>query len=124
MTTVLIVDDAYFMRLMLRDILTKAGFEILGEAENGEEALKKYFELQPDLVTMDVVMPVMDGITAVRNILSRDAEAKIIMCSALGQQTLVFEAINAGAKDYIVKPFSPGRVVEIMGRLAIREVAH
>lgn len=124
MTTVLIVDDAYFMRLMLRDILTKAGFEILGEAENGEEALKKYFELQPDLVTMDVVMPVMDGITAVKNILSRDAEAKIIMCSALGQQTLVFEAINAGAKDYIVKPFSPGRVVEIMGRLAIREVAH
>lgn len=124
MATVLIVDDAYFMRLMLVDILSKAGFEVVGEAENGEEALKKYLDLKPDLVTMDVVMPVMDGITAVKNIMAVDAEAKIIMCSALGQQTLVFEAINAGAKDYIVKPFSPSRVVEILSRFAIHEVSN
>jgi len=122
MATVLIVDDAYFMRLMLRDILSKAGFEVVGEAGDGEEALRKYIDLKPDMVTMDVVMPVMDGISAARNILAADAEAKIIMCSALGQQTLVFEAINAGAKDYIVKPYSPERVVEILGRFAIREV--
>jgi len=110
--SVLIVDDALFMRMMIKDILTKDGFEIVGEAENGVEAVKKFVELKPDLVTMDIVMPEMDGIEAVRNIIKTDPDAKVLMCSAMGQQPLVVEALEAGAKDFIIKPFQPAKVVE------------
>lgn len=110
--SVLIVDDALFMRMMIKDILSKDGFEIVGEAENGVEAVKKYAELKPDLVTMDIVMPEMDGIEAVRNIVKIDPEARVLMCSAMGQQPLVVEALEAGAKDFIIKPFQPAKVVE------------
>ncbi len=110
--SVLIVDDALFMRMMIKDILSKDGFEVVGEAENGIEAVKKYAELRPDLVTMDIVMPEMDGIEAVRNIIRIDPMAKVLMCSAMGQQPLVVEALEAGAKDFIIKPFQPAKVVE------------
>jgi two-component system chemotaxis response regulator CheY len=111
---VLVTDDAMFMRLMLKDILTKHGFEVVGEAENGVQAIQKYKELKPDLVTMDIVMPEMDGITAVKSIMTSDPNAKIIMCTAMGQQALVIEAMGAGAKDFIIKPFSPAKVVETL----------
>ncbi|HEY5531470.1 MAG TPA: response regulator [Candidatus Anoxymicrobiaceae bacterium] len=110
--SVLIVDDALFMRMMIKDILSKDGLEVVGEAENGIEAVKKYAELRPDLVTMDIVMPEMDGIEAVRNIIRIDPMAKVLMCSAMGQQPLVVEALEAGAKDFIIKPFQPAKVVE------------
>ncbi|MGF7185200.1 two-component system chemotaxis response regulator CheY [Desulfitispora alkaliphila] len=110
--TVLIVDDAAFMRMMIKDILSKNGFEVVGEAENGQVAVEKYNELSPDLVTMDITMPEMDGITAVKEIRQKDPNAKIIMCSAMGQQAMVIDAIQAGAKDFIVKPFQPDRVLE------------
>jgi len=109
---VLIVDDAAFMRMMLKDILTKNGYEIVGEAENGAIAVEKYKELRPDLVTMDITMPEMDGISAVKKIKSMDANARIVMCSAMGQQAMVIDAIQAGARDFIVKPFQPERVLE------------
>jgi len=109
---VLIVDDAAFMRMMIKDILTKNGFEVVGEAENGIKAVEKYQDLRPDLTTMDVTMPEMDGITAVKQIKKIDANAKIIMCSAMGQQAMVIEAIQSGARDFIVKPFQPDRVLE------------
>lgn len=111
---VLIADDAMFMRIMLKDILVKYGFEVIAEAENGAQAVSKYREFKPDLVTMDIVMPEMDGITAVKNILTFDPAAKIVMCTAMGQQTLVIEAMGAGAKDFITKPFSPTKVVETL----------
>lgn len=111
-TRVLIVDDAAFMRMMVKDILSKNGYEIVGEAENGAVAIEKYQELKPDLVTMDITMPEMDGIAAVKGIKKIDADAKIIMCSAMGQQAMVIEAIQAGARDFIVKPFQPERVLE------------
>ena len=110
--SVLIVDDALFMRMMIKDILSKDGLEVIGEAENGVEAVKKYAELHPDLVTMDIVMPEMDGIEAVRNIMKLDPAARVLMCSAMGQQPLVVEALEAGAKDFIIKPFQPSKVVE------------
>jgi|YelNatPaOPRAMG01_1025707.scaffolds.fasta_scaffold00909_23 two-component system chemotaxis response regulator CheY len=110
--TVLIVDDALFMRMMIRDILSKDGFEVIGEAENGVEAVERYKEMRPDLVTMDIVMPEMDGIEAVRQIMKIDPNAKILMCSAMGQQPLVVEALEAGAKDFIIKPFQPSKVIE------------
>ncbi|MDK2784225.1 MAG: two-component system, chemotaxis family, chemotaxis protein CheY [Bacillota bacterium] len=109
---ILIVDDAAFMRMMLRDILTKNGYEVAGEAANGAIAVEKYKEIRPDLVTMDITMPEMDGITAVKEIRKLDPQAKIIMCSAMGQQAMVIEAIQAGARDFIVKPFQPERVLE------------
>ncbi len=109
---ILIVDDAAFMRMMVRDILTKNGFEVCGEANNGLEAIVKYKELKPDLVTMDITMPEMDGIAALKEIKKFDPQAKVIMCSAMGQQGMVIDAIQAGAKDFIVKPFQPDRVVE------------
>lgn len=109
---ILIVDDASFMRMMIKDILTKNGFEVVGEAENGVVAVEKYQELKPDLVIMDITMPEMDGIQAVKEIRSIDPDAKIIMCSAMGQQAMVIEAIQAGAKDFIVKPFQHDRVIE------------
>lgn len=113
-TRVLVVDDAAFMRMMIKDILSKNDFEVVGEAGNGLEAIDKYKELKPDLTTMDITMPEMDGITAVKEIKAVDPAAKIIMCSAMGQQAMVIEAIQAGAKDFIVKPFQPDRVVEAM----------
>lgn len=115
--TVLIVDDAIFMRTMIADILEGAGFEIVGEASSGVEALEKYKELEPDLVTMDIVMPDMGGIDAVREIMKFDPNARILMVSAMGQQALVVEAIQAGARDFVVKPFQPSRVVEAVQRV-------
>lgn len=109
---VLVVDDAAFMRMMIKDILSKNGYDVVGEAENGLKALEKYQELKPDLTTMDITMPEMDGITAVKEIKKVDPSAKIIMCSAMGQQAMVIEAIQSGARDFIVKPFQPDRVLE------------
>lgn len=109
---VLIVDDADFMRMMIRDILTKNGYEIAGEATDGNSALAKYKEVAPDLVTMDITMPEMDGVESVKAILNYDPDARIIMVSAIGQQAIVIDAIQAGAKDFIVKPFEPERVIE------------
>jgi two-component system chemotaxis response regulator CheY len=114
---VLVCDDAIFMRTMISDILTQAGYEVVGEAESGAQAVQKYRELKPDLVTMDIVMPEMSGIEAVREICREDPDAKILMCSAMGQQALVVEAIQAGAKDFVVKPFQPSRVLEAVQRL-------
>lgn len=113
---VLIVDDAAFMRMMIKDILSKNGYEIAGEAENGVVAVEKYKELKPDLVTMDITMPELDGIAAVKEIKTFDATARIIMCSAMGQQAMVIDAIQAGAKDFIVKPFQPERVLEAVSK--------
>lgn len=109
---VLVVDDAAFMRMMIKDILSKNGYEIIGEAENGVKAIEKYQELRPDLTTMDITMPEMDGINAVKQIKKLDPAAKIIMCSAMGQQSMVIDAIQSGARDFIVKPFQPDRVLE------------
>ncbi|NLY56859.1 MAG: response regulator [Firmicutes bacterium] len=114
---ILVVDDAAFMRMMLKDILTKAGYEVVGEAENGAVGLQKYIELKPDLVTMDITMPEMDGITAVKEIRKVDPNANIIMCSAMGQQAMVIDAIQAGASDFIVKPFQPQRVLEAVEKV-------
>ncbi|HHU32989.1 MAG: response regulator [Zhaonellaceae bacterium] len=109
---ILIVDDAAFMRMMIKDILTKNGYEVVGEAENGAKAVQMYKELKPELVTMDITMPEMDGIQAVREIKKIDSSAKIIMCSAMGQQMMVMEAIQAGARDFVVKPFQQERVIQ------------
>jgi two-component system chemotaxis response regulator CheY len=109
---VLIVDDAAFMRMMIKDILASNGFEIIGEANNGLKAVELYKKERPDIVTMDITMPDMDGIAAVKEIKKMDPSAKVIMCSALGQQSMVMDAIRAGAMDFIVKPFQPDRVIE------------
>jgi len=112
----LIVDDTKFMRNILKNILKKKELEIIGEASNGREAVEKYKELKPDIVTMDIIMPEMDGIQAVKEILKADSSAKILMCSAMGQQAMVIEAIQAGAKDFVIKPFQPTRVLEAVDR--------
>jgi two-component system chemotaxis response regulator CheY len=109
---ILIVDDAAFMRMMIKEILTKNGFNVVGEAQDGAQAVEKYKELRPDLVTMDITMPEMDGIHALKEIRAFDSNAKVIMCSAMGQQAMVIDAIQAGAKDFIVKPFQADRVIE------------
>jgi two-component system, chemotaxis family, chemotaxis protein CheY len=114
---VLICDDAIFMRTMIGDILGQAGFEVAGQAETGLQAIEQYRKLRPDLVTMDIVMPDMGGIDAVREIVREAPDAKILMCSAMGQQALVVEAIQAGAKDFVVKPFQPSRVLEAIQRV-------
>ena len=114
---ILIVDDASFMRMMIKDILSKNGFTILGEAENGLKAVEKYKELNPDLVIMDITMPEMDGILALKKIKENDAGATVIMCSAMGQQAMVIESIQAGAKDFIVKPFQADRVIEAVKKV-------
>ena len=114
---VLIVDDALFMRTMLRDIFTSANWQIVAEAENGEEAIAAYKEHQPDLVTMDLVMPEMGGIAALQSILQEAPAATIVVCSALDQKNLILEAINAGAKDFIVKPFKRSQVLEVVERV-------
>lgn len=116
MPKVLIVDDAAFMRMMIKEILTKNDFDVVGEAADGKAAIEQYKELKPDLVTMDITMPEMDGITALKEIKQIDAEAKIIMCSAMGQQAMVIDAIQAGAKDFIVKPFQADRVLEAINK--------
>lgn len=116
---ILIVDDAAFMRMMIKDILIKNGFHVVGEAQDGVEAVEKYKELMPDLVTMDITMPEADGITVLKQILEINAGAKVIMCSAMGQQAMVIDAIQAGAKDFIVKPFQSDRVIE-----AIQKALH
>ncbi|QHS22258.1 response regulator [Virgibacillus sp. MSP4-1] len=113
---VLIVDDAAFMRMMIKDILEKNDFEVVGEAQDGNQAVEKYKELQPDLVTLDITMPEKDGITALKEIKESNPDAKIIMCSAMGQQAMVIDAIQAGAKDFIVKPFQSDRVIEAINK--------
>ncbi|WP_416150940.1 response regulator [Salipaludibacillus sp. HK11] len=115
-TKVLIVDDAAFMRMMIKDILTKNDFDVVGEAGDGAQALELYKELLPDLVTMDITMPEMDGITSLKEIKKHDPNAKVIMCSAMGQQAMVIDAIQAGAKDFIVKPFQADRVLEAINK--------
>ena len=114
---ILICDDAAFMRMMIKDILTKNGYNVVGEAENGAKAVEKYQELKPDLVLMDITMPEMDGIQALKAIKAANPSATVIMCSAMGQQAMVIESIQSGAKDFIVKPFQQDRVLE-----AVRKV--
>jgi two-component system chemotaxis response regulator CheY len=114
---ILIVDDAAFMRMMIKDILVKNGYEVAGEAENGLKAIEKYKEVKPDLVIMDITMPELDGIQAVKEIKKINANANIIMCSAMGQQSMVIESIQAGAKDFIVKPFQPDRVIDAIKKV-------
>ena len=114
--TVMLVDDAAFMRMMLKDILSNNGYQVVGEAENGMVAVDRYSELKPDITIMDITMPEMDGLQAVKEIRAKDPQAKIIMCSAMGQQTMVIEAIQSGAKDFVVKPFQPDRVLEAVSK--------
>lgn len=113
---ILIVDDAAFMRMMIKDILTKNGYQVVGEAADGAQAIEKYKEFGPDLVTMDITMPEMDGITALKEIKKVNPNSKVIMCSAMGQQAMVIDAIQAGAKDFIVKPFQADRVLEAISK--------
>ncbi len=114
---VLVADDATVIRVMLKNILAEAGYEVVGEAANGAEAVSKYKELHPDLVTMDITMPEMDGINALRNIRTNDPSARVVMCSAMGQKNLVLEAIQAGAKNFIVKPFDRDKVLEVVAKV-------
>jgi len=114
---ILICDDAAFMRMMIKDILTKNGYNVAGEAENGAKAVEKYNEVKPDLVLMDITMPEMDGIQALKKIKENDPAALVIMCSAMGQQAMVIESIQAGAKDFIVKPFQADRVLEAVQKV-------
>ena len=117
MTRVLVADDASFMRQMIRDIIDQEGFDVVGEAADGVEVVEKFTELSPDLVMMDIVMPKRSGIDAVKAIMEIAPEASVVMCSALGQETLVMEAIQAGAKDFIVKPFKPDAVVSTLAKV-------
>lgn len=114
---VMLVDDASFMRMMLKNILVGSGYEVIGEAENGAKAVEQFKALKPDLVIMDIIMPEMGGIDAVREIIKGNPSAKILMCSSMGQQSLVVEAIQAGAKDFIVKPFQPSNVLEAVKKV-------
>ena len=114
---ILICDDAAFMRMMIKDILTKNGYNVAGEAENGAMAVDKYNETKPDLVLMDITMPEMDGIQALKKIKENDPGASVIMCSAMGQQAMVIESIQSGARDFIVKPFQADRVLEAVQKV-------
>ena len=114
---ILVCDDAAFMRMMIKDILTKNGYNVAGEAENGLKAIEKFNETKPDLVLMDITMPEMDGIQALKKIKELDPAANVIMCSAMGQQAMVIEAIQSGAKDFIVKPFQAERVLEAVKKV-------
>ena len=114
---ILIVDDAVFMRIKLKDILTKNGYEVVGEAQNGQEAFEKYQATNPDVVTMDITMPDVDGLEALKMIRAHDPNAKVIMCSAMGQQGMVMDAIKSGAKDFIVKPFDTYRVINAITKV-------
>jgi len=114
---ILVVDDAAFMRMMVKDILTKNGYDVVAEAENGIKAVERYRESTPDLVIMDITMPEMDGIEAVKQIKKINGAAKIIMCSAMGQQGMVIESIQAGARDFVVKPFQAERILEAVKKV-------
>ena len=118
---VLIVDDALFMRTMLRNIFVESGFEVVGEAGNGNDAVEKYRALAPDLTTMDIVMPEKNGIEALKQIMALNPRARVVMCSALGQESLIIEALEAGARDFIVKPFKPAKVVEVVQKVLAAE---
>ncbi|MGA2765274.1 MAG: response regulator [Spirochaetia bacterium] len=111
---VLIADDLTFIKIVLRDILEKSGFRVVAEASNGDEAIARYLDTRPDVVLMDITMPGMDGLTALRKIRELDPAARVIICSAIGQQRLIFQALEMGAKDYIVKPFQPQRVISAL----------
>lgn len=115
---ILITDDALFMRVTLKNILTQNGYEVVGEAANGAESVELFKQLRPDVVTMDITMPEMDGISALREIRSVDPSANVVMCTAMGQKNMVVEAIQAGARDFIVKPFQPDRVLEALEKAA------
>ncbi len=116
MARVLVVDDAAFMRKMVSDALSKGGHEVVGEAGNGVEAVAQYQALKPEVTTLDITMPEKDGLAALREIIALDPAARVIMCSALGQESKVLESIKAGAKDFVVKPFQPDRVIEAVGK--------
>jgi two-component system, chemotaxis family, chemotaxis protein CheY len=116
MARVLVVDDAAFMRKMVTDALTKGGHEVVGEAGTGVEAVDRYRDLKPDVMTLDITMPEKDGLAALKEIIELDPDAKVIMCSALGQESKVLESIKLGAKDFVVKPFKPDRVIEAVGK--------
>lgn len=117
MARVLVVDDAMFIRHIISDLLTRHGHEVVGEAANGKEAVERYRELRPDITTLDITMPEMDGITALREILAEDPSAKVIMCSALKEKPKVIEALQAGARDFILKPVKPDRVLEAVDKV-------
>ena len=114
---ILLVDDAAFMRKMISDTLSKAGYEELYEAVDGADAVAKYSEVQPDLVIMDITMPNMDGLEALKAIRGADPSASIVMCSAMGQESMVMDAVRSGAKDFIVKPFKPDRVLKTVSTI-------
>jgi two-component system chemotaxis response regulator CheY len=116
MARILVVDDAAFMRKMVTDALTKGGHEVIGEAGNGTEAVEQYQSLKPDLTTLDITMPEKDGLSALKHIMALDPSAKVIMCSALGQESKVLESIKLGAKDFVVKPFQAERVLDAVGK--------
>ncbi|BBI31678.1 response regulator [Cohnella abietis] len=116
MAKIMVVDDAAFLRAMLKDILVSAGHEVVFEATNGQEAVDKYKTIRPDLVTMDITMPVMEGVEAVKEIRKMDPKANIVMCSAMGQRNLIIDAIKSGAKDFIIKPFHSSRVIEAIDK--------
>lgn len=115
--TVLVVDDTAFMRMTLKNMLEKNGYEVVGEGEDGAKGVDLYKQLKPSLVTMDITMPNMDGITAIKEILSFDPNATVVVVSAMGQKSLVIEALNAGAKDFVVKPFQPDRIAEALAKI-------
>jgi two-component system chemotaxis response regulator CheY len=116
MARVLVVDDAAFMRKMVSDVLTKGGHEVVGEAGNGVEAIARFQELRPEVMTLDITMPEKDGLDALREIIAIDPGAKVVMCSALGQEAKVLESIKLGARDFVVKPFQPDRVLDAVGK--------
>jgi two-component system chemotaxis response regulator CheY len=116
MARVLVVDDAAFMRKMVSDALVKGGHEVVGEAGNGVEAIAQFQQLKPDLTTLDITMPEKDGLAALAEIVAADPSARVVMCSALGQESKVLEAIKLGAKDFVVKPFQPARVIEAVDK--------
>jgi len=113
----MIVDDAAFMRMVIKDILTKNGYEVVAEAVDGEDGVQKYKELKPDLTLLDIVMPKMEGIDALRAIMEFDPDAKVVMCSSIGQQSVVSDAISIGARDFIVKPFDAAKVLEVLQKV-------
>jgi two-component system chemotaxis response regulator CheY len=116
MARILVVDDAAFMRKMVSDALTKGGHEVVGEAGNGQEAIARFLELKPELMTLDITMPEKDGLAALKEIVQLDPGARVVMCSALGQESKVLESIKLGAKDFVVKPFQADRVLEAVAK--------
>jgi len=119
MAKILIVDDASFMRMMIKDALQKNGYDDLHEAADGVQAVEKYDEIKPDIVFMDITMPNMDGLEALKTIKGKDPGAIVVMCSAMGQESMVIEAIKTGARDFIVKPFKPDRIMKTLSSLNI-----